>query len=515
MLLSCHQKLMPILSPAISQIARMRYWRIEGWRAHPIDAQREVIQNLVTSAQYTDFGRNHGFSDIFSISSFKKSIPVREYNDLKPYIERCMNGEQNLLWNTPIYWFAKSSGTTGDKSKFIPVSDESLEECHYKAAKDILTMYYQFNPESALLTGKGLVLGGSHSINPLNTEAQYGDLSAVLLQNTPFWGHWLRTPDLSIALMDEWEMKLEMIAQQTINENVTSISGVPTWTLVLLKRILEITGKTTIAEVWPNLELYMHGGVSFTPYKNQFQQLIGRPINYLETYNASEGFFGAHEVPGDEGMLLFTDHGIFLEFMPVSEYGKEDPQTIGLKDVDLNTHYAPVISTNGGLWRYLIGDTIKFVSKNPYKIIVSGRVKHYINAFGEEVMVDNTDHAIRIACEKTAAVVNDYTAAPVFFSDRSNGSHEWLIEFEKAPEDLSVFVSELDKALQSINSDYEAKRYKDIALSLPKVHSMPKGSFINWLHHKGKLGGQHKVPRLSNDRTYLEDILAIHNEQKE
>ncbi|HMR83415.1 MAG TPA: GH3 auxin-responsive promoter family protein [Niabella sp.] len=502
---------MNFLSPAISSLARMRQWRIEAWRSHPVDSQREVIQNLVTSAQYTEFGRKHHFSNIYNIRDFKKAVPVSEYDGLKPYIERMMAGEQNLLWNSPINWFAKSSGTTSDKSKFIPMSDETLEDCHYKAAKDVLTMYYAFNPDSAMLTGKGLVLGGSHTVNPVNDEAQYGDLSAVLLQNSPFWGHWLRTPDLEIALMDNWEDKLEKMAQQTVNENVTSISGVPTWTLILFKRLLEMTGKSTIAEVWPDLELYMHGGVSFTPYREQFKNIIGKPIHYLETYNASEGFFAANEIPGDDGMLLFTDHGIFLEFMPLSEHGKEDPQTIGLKDIDLNTNYALVISTNGGLWRYLLGDTIKFVSKDPYKIIVSGRIKHYINAFGEEVIVDNSDKAVSMACRKTGAVVNDYTAAPVYFSDNSNGAHEWLIEFEKEPDNFEAFVTELDTALQSINSDYEAKRYKNIALSPPRVHNLSPGSFNKWLQQKGKLGGQHKIPRLCNERKYIEEILQINS----
>lgn len=505
---------MALLSPAISSLARMRHWRIDAWRSHPIASQREVIQNLVTSAQYTEFGRKYDFSNIYHVKDFKKAVPVCEYDDLKPYIERMMQGEQNLLWNSPVNWFAKSSGTTSDKSKFIPVSEESLEDCHYKAAKDVLTMYYKFNPYSAMLTGKGLVLGGSHTVNPLNDEARYGDLSAVLLQNSPFWGNWLRTPDLDIALMDKWEDKLEKMAEQTVNENVTSISGVPTWTLILFKRLLEMTGKKTISEVWPSLELYMHGGVSFTPYREQFRAIIGRPIHYLETYNASEGFFAAQEVPGDEGMLLFTDHGIFLEFMPMGEYGKDDPQTIGLKDVMLHTNYALVISTNGGLWRYLLGDTIQFVSLDPYKIIVSGRIKHFINAFGEEIIVENSDKAISIACQKTGAVVNDYTAAPVYFSENTNGAHEWLIEFEKEPENLEAFVKELDAALQNTNSDYEAKRYKNIALSMPVVRNVPKGCFNKWLQQKGKLGGQHKVPRLCNERKYVEEILTAVNDSK-
>jgi hypothetical protein len=500
---------MKLLSPAISSIARSRLWRIEAWKNNPLDAQREVLQDLVTTAQYTEFGRKFNFSNLFTVKDFKNSVPIHEYNDLKPYIERMMTGEQNIIWNTPVYWFAKSSGTTSDKSKFIPISDESLEDGHFKASKDVLSMYYQFKPDAELLTGKGLLIGGSHNINPVNKEAQYGDLSAVLFQNSPFWAHWLRTPDLSIALMDEWESKIEKIAEATIKENVTSVSGVPTWTLVLFKRILEITGKKTIGNVWPALEVYMHGGVSFTPYKDQFQKIIGREINYLEMYNASEGFFAAQEKPGDDGMLLFTDHCIFYEFMPVSEYGKKEPKTIGLQEVETGKNYAPVISTNGGLWRYLLGDTIQFTGLKPFRIKVSGRLKHYMNAFGEEVIVDNADKAIAIACEKTGAVVNDYTAAPVYFSDTANGAHEWLIEFDKEPGSLEIFTKELDEALKNINSDYEAKRYKSIALSMPVVHSLKKGTFEEWLRSNGKLGGQHKVPRLSNERKFLEEILQI------
>lgn len=500
---------MKLLSPAISSLARMRFWRIEAWKNNPVDAQREVLQDLVTSAQYTEFGRKYNFSKLFNIKSYKQAVPIHEYDDIKPYIHRIMAGEQNVLWNTPIHWFAKSSGTTSDKSKFIPLSDESLQDCHYKAAKDVLTLYYAFNPDSELLTGKGLVIGGSHTIHQMNPETQYGDLSAVLLQNSPFWGHWLRTPDLSIALMDEWEDKIEKLAVNTIRENVTSISGVPTWTLVLLKRILEITGKQTIGQVWPSLELYMHGGVSFTPYKEQFNRLIGKKVNYLEMYNASEGFFGANEIPGDDGMLLFVDHGIFMEFMPVAEREKTSPETLGLQDVEVGKQYAPVISTNGGLWRYLLGDTIQFTSLHPFRIKVSGRLKHFINAFGEEMIVDNTDKAVALASEKSGAIVNDYTAAPVYFSDSSNGAHEWLIEFEKEPDDLDQFTTLLDNALKQINSDYEAKRYKDIALRKPLLRILKKGIFNQWLKDKGKLGGQHKVPRLSNDRKFIEEIKLL------
>jgi hypothetical protein len=500
---------MKLLSPAISRLARLRLSQIEEWIEHPVNIQREVLQELVTAAQYTEFGRKYNFDKLFSLKAFKETVPVHEYDDLKPYIQRMMEGEEHILWNTPIKWFAKSSGTTSEKSKFIPVSEESLEKGHYQAAKDVLTLYYKFNPESELLTGKGLVIGGSHQVNQLNSDISYGDLSAVLLQNTPFWGHWLRTPDLSVALLDEWEEKIEKLALTTINENVTSISGVPTWTLVLFKRILEITGKQNLKEVWPKLELYLHGGVSFVPYRQQFKKLIGADIYYLEMYNASEGFFAAQNVPGEEGMLLYTNHGIFYEFMPVDEYGKKHPQTIGLEDVVLNKNYGIVISTNGGLWRYVVGDTVQFVSKDPYKILVSGRLKHFMNAFGEEVIVDNSDKAIALASEKTGAIVNDYTAAPIYFSDNSNGAHEWLVEFEKEPNDLQHFIYELDAALKNINSDYEAKRQKDIALRMPVVHALKPGVFNEWLRKKGKLGGQHKVPRLSNERTYINEIIAL------
>jgi hypothetical protein len=436
-------------------------------------------------------------------------VPIQEYDDIKPYIERMMNGEENVLWNTPVNWFAKSSGTTSAKSKFIPISEESLTDNHFKGSKDVLTTYYENFPSSDLLTGKALVIGGSHQLSKVKDDIQFGDLSAILMQNSPFWGQWLRTPELSIALLDEWENKIEKLARVTADENVTSIAGVPTWTLLLLKRILEIKGKQTIKEVWPNLELYINGGVSFVPYREQFEKIIGGKVNYLEIYNASEGFFAGQQKPDDDGMLLFTEHGIFYEFLPVEEYGKPNPQTIGLKNVVPGKNYALVISTTGGLWRYLIGDTIQFTSINPYKIKVSGRLKHYMNAFGEEVIVDNSDKAIAIAAEKTNAIVNDYTAAPVYFSTNNNGAHEWLVEFDREPANLLQFTVELDTALKNHNSDYEAKRQKDIALRLPIVHSLRKGIFTEWLRSKGKLGGQHKIPRLSNERIMLEEILLL------
>jgi hypothetical protein len=423
-----------------------------------------------------------------------------------------MEGEADVLWNTPIAWFAKSSGTTSDKSKFIPLSQESIEDNHFQASKDVLSIYYNAFPDSDLLTGKMLIIGGSHQVHPIKEDIQYGDLSAVLLQNAPIWSGLVRVPELSIALMDEWESKIEMLAQSTIQEPVTSIAGVPTWTLVLLKRILQITGKKTIKEVWPDFELYMHGGVSFTPYQAEFKKIIGGDCNYLEIYNASEGFFAAQDRMNEEGMLLFLDHGIFYEFMPVESYGKENPITIGLDKVELGKNYAIVISTNGGLWRYLVGDTVQFVTLNPFRIKVSGRLKQYINAFGEELIADNSDKAISVTCASLNVVMKEYTAAPIFMSDKGAGAHEWLIEFENVPSDMHAFAVELDKNLQSVNSDYEAKRYKDIALGLPQITAVKKDCFYEWLKRKGKLGGQHKIPRLSNERKFLEEVKLIHLE---
>ncbi|WP_255578104.1 GH3 auxin-responsive promoter family protein [Chitinophaga sp. sic0106] len=493
-------------------MARLRMGRIAHFMQYPVQVQQQVFQNLISAAQYTEFGKQHGFSKIYKIDEYKKAVPIHTYDTIKPYIQRVMEGQQNVIWNTPIKWFAKSSGTTADKSKFIPVTVESLDECHYRSGRDVLTLYYNNFPDSDVLTGKSLVIGGSHQVNKLSddSDSYFGDLSAVMLQNMPFYGNMIRTPDLSIALMDEWEEKIERMANAVIHENVTSIAGVPTWTIVLIKRIFELTGTDNLADVWPNIELYMHGGVSFTPYREQFKKLIRKPLMYYqETYNASEGFFAAQDVIGEEGLLLFLNHGIFYEFMPMEELGKEEPRTLQLQEVELGKNYALVISTNGGLWRYMVGDTVQFTSLLPYRIKVSGRTKSFINAFGEEVIVENSDTAIAQASEATGAIVNDYTAAPVYFSDNGNGGHEWLVEFDKAPDNMEHFIDVLDGTLKTINSDYEAKRHKDIALARPLVHVMPQGTFCEFLKSKGKLGGQHKVPRLNNDRNYLEEILRF------
>ncbi len=501
-----------LVSPALKGLLKLRWSSIDNFLLNPHSTQTMVFNSLLHAGQFTEFGKKYHFRHINNVAEFKKAIPIHDYDDLKPYIHRMMEGEPNILWNSPVNWFAKSSGTTSDKSKFIPVSNESLEEGHYKSAKDVLALYYRNFPQSGILNGKCLTLGGSHQINQLNTDSYYGDLSAVMIQNMSYFTQLIRTPELTIALMHEWEEKIEKMAQSTIREDVTMIAGVPTWTVVLIKKIFEITGKNNLHDVWPNLELYMHGGVNFAPYQQQFKNLIPNlRMRYLENYNASEGFFAAQDIIGRDGMLLFLNHGIYYEFMPMEECGKDHPYTLALEEVEVGKNYALIITTNAGLWRYLIGDTIQFVSTDPYRVKVSGRIKHFINAFGEELIVDNADQAIAEACKLLHCSVNDYTAAPVYFSYQNNGSHEWAIEFEEQPADIQQFTEILDKTLQQINSDYEAKRHKNIALSMPKIHPVPKGTFNEWLKQKGKLGGQHKVPRLSNDRNLLEQILDLCN----
>lgn len=491
-------------------VIKKRIHQIELFMKYPVEVQHELFHSLIDQAALTAFGLEHGFQNIKSVEDFKKAVPIRNYEGFKPYIEELREGRQNVLWPSRLKWFAKSSGTTDAKSKFIPVTKEALEECHYKGGKDLLALYYSQKPDARVYSGKHLVLGGSSKINAFNEEGYTGDLSAIIIRNLPIWVELRRTPSRDIALMDNWEEKIEMIARTTMDEDIYMMAGVPSWTLVLLKRILEIKGTNNIREVWPNLELFWHGGVSFKPYRERFQKLIpGSNMNYVETYNASEGFFGIQDRLNADDLLLMLDYGIFYEFMPLSEYGKSNPRTVGLKDVEVGENYAIVISTNGGLWRYLVGDTVKFTSRFPFRIQVSGRTKHYINAFGEELIVDNADEAIRFACEKTGAELTDYTAAPVFMTDESSGAHEWLIEFEKEPFELDQFCSLLDAKLKELNSDYEAKRAFDFILKKPVVHVLPGGSFYEWLKRQDKLGGQHKVPRLCNDRRYVEAVLDV------
>lgn len=483
---------------------------IYQWMANPIKEQNQLFQYLIKTAKNTAFGRQYGFSKIKTITDFKQQVPIHTYASLEPFMNRHLRGENNILWPSNIRWFAKSSGTTSHKSKFIPVSQESLQLNHMKGGKEIMALYTQHNPTSTIFGGKGLIMGGSHQISQLNKNAKYGDLSAILMQNFPKVGRFLRTPSLEIALLDNWEEKLKRMAEVTIKQNVTHLAGVPTWTLVLINYILETTKAASILDIWPNLALYFHGGVSFTPYEQQFKQLIAsKNMQYWQTYNASEGFFGMQENPYRKDMLLCVKHGLFYEFMPMEELDKVQPKTVQLHEVELHKNYALIISTASGLWRYMVGDTIQFTTLHPYRIQVTGRTKHFINAFGEEVIVDNADKAIASACFLTGAKVKEYTAAPIYFSENQNGGHEWLIEFEVAPKDLTQFTVFLDQELQKVNSDYEAKRFKNMAMHLPIVQALPLGTFHNWLRSKGKLGGQHKVPRLANHRGYLEEIKEI------
>ena len=493
---------------------KKRIHQIDLFIKYPHDVQQDWFVKLIQSSINTEWGRKYGYGTIRNVEDFRNRVPLQNYETMKPYIQRIMNGEQNILWGSEIKWFAKSSGTTADKSKFIPVSTESLEECHYKGGKDLLSLYCNNNPNTQIFTGKSLALGGSHSINAYQADSFYGDISAIIIQNLPFWAEFIRTPDLSIALMDDWEEKIDKMVEATIHENVTSISGVPTWTIVLARRILEITGKKNLLEVWPRIELYVHGAVNFAPYRDQFKALIpSLSFNYLETYNASEGFFGIQDQQVSDEMLLMLDYGVYYEFVPLAELGSENPKVLGLHEVEKGKNYCLVISTNAGLWRYVIGDTIRFTSLNPYRIQITGRTRLFINAFGEEVMIENTDNAIRIACEKTGAQLKDYTVAPVYFSGTGNGAHEWLIEFEKEPDVPGYFAEVLDNALKSLNSDYEAKRFKDMALRMPEIRILPKGTFFAWMKSRGKLGGQHKVPRLCNERKYADDILSMINKE--
>jgi hypothetical protein len=489
---------------------KKRMTQLDLFKEFPHETQKEVFAELVSTAKNTEFGKKHHFGKINSYQDFKSGVPLQTYDDFKPYVDRMLEGEQNILWPTEVKCFAKSSGTTSDRSKFIPVTKESLDECHYKGGKDLLSLYYHNVPDRKLYKGKHLIIGGRAEVNYLNEATYSGDLSSIIVKNLPWWAELRRTPARDIALMSQWEEKIEKLAHSTINEDVYILAGVPSWSLVLLNRIKEITGAKTIMEVWPNLELYMHGGVSFYPYKSQFEELIQNPkMNYVETYNASEGFFGIQDDMTKQEMLLMLDYGVFFEFIPMSSFdGVNSKEVINIEDVELDTNYALVISTNAGLWRYIIGDTVRFSSTFPHRIQITGRTKQFINTFGEELIVDNAEQAIRMASKKTNATIKEYTVAPLFMNSNSKGTHEWALEFKREPESIESFMSILDESLQSLNSDYEAKRIGGMAMEFPKYHNLPKNSFENWLKGRDKLGGQHKVPRLMNDRSVLEDVLA-------
>jgi hypothetical protein len=503
---------MAILNSIMTWVMKKRIHQMELFMRYPSEVQDEMLKRLLLTARPTEFGSKYFFDEIVNYEDFKNRIPISTYEQLSPYIDRIMRGEQNILWPSPIKWFSKSSGTTNSRSKFIPVSQESLEECHYKAGKDLISIYVNNYPDTQIFSGKSLAVGGSLQENNLDQthSSHFGDVSAVIMHNLPAWAQFLRTPSLETALMNDWEEKIEKLALETADVNVTQIAGVPTWTVLLLQRVAELKGKSSVLEVWPNLEVFFHGAVAFHPYRKLFRQIIpSDEMRYWETYNASEGFFGIQDQPDSEDLLLMLDYGIFYEFIPMDQLDRDHPEAISLDEVELGKNYAMVITTNAGLWRYQIGDTVRFTSKSPYRIRISGRTKHFINAFGEEIIVENAEAAVTKACEQTGAVIENFTAAPVYLEQGKRGGHEWIIEFRVMPRNMDEFNAVLDNTLRSINSDYDAKRAHDLALVAPKVHAVSEGTFYNWLKKRGKLGGQNKVPRLSNNREYIDDILEM------
>jgi hypothetical protein len=499
----------PLFNSIASWLLKKRYHQIELFLKYPAEVQEEVLFQLLSIAKDTEIGRKHGFSSILTYKTFSERVPISSYEEVEPNITRARRGEQNIFWPTSIKWFAKSSGTTNAKSKFIPVSNEALEDCHYKSSKDLLCLYLNNNENSQLFTGKSLRLGGSKELYEDNGTF-FGDLSAILIDNMPFWAELSSTPSSKVSLMSEWESKLKAIIKESTEENVTSLAGVPSWMLVLLNNVLEETGKDSLFQVWENLEVYFHGGVSFTPYKDQYKKLFPRKnFNYYEIYNASEGFFAIQDRNNSDELLLMLDYGIFYEFIPMDTYRTLEQKVIPLWEVEKNKNYAIIITTNAGLWRYKIGDTIRFTSISPYRIKVTGRTKHHINVFGEELIIENAEEALKSVCIKTGSEIKDYTAGPIFMAGKEKGGHEWIIEFRKPPEDLAYFTEFLDNALKSLNSDYEAKRYNNITLMKPVVHIARENLFYDWLKSNDKLGGQHKIPRLSNKRDYIEELLHM------
>ena len=502
---------MKLISPVFKLLFKYRLNEIECFKKNPIEVQEKIFKDLIYKAKDTEWGKKYNYNSISSISEFQKNVPVSTYEEIFPYISRMQEGENNILWPGEITWFAKSSGTTNARSKFIPVSKESLEDCHFKAGKDELILYIKNNPETKIFDGKSLFVGGSFNQIRSNPDIFCGDVSAILMQNLPLWGEYLRTPSLQTALLADYEEKIEKLAEEASQENVVSIAGVPTWMALLLKKVVEKKGAKNIFEVWPNLEIFFHGAVSFLPYQKLFDELLpSTQMHYMEAYNASEGFFAVQDdltLPGE--MLLLSDCGIFYEFILMSEFGLDEFRVLTMAEVKMGKNYALIISTNAGLWRYVIGDTVVFTSLFPHRIKITGRTKHFINAFGEEVVVDNTDKAITLACNGTGAFISDYTVAPIFMENGKRGAHEWVIEFEKVPESMDKFKEILDTSLREINSDYDAKRFKNIALGPPIIRVVSKNTFYKWMKSRKKLGGQNKVPRLSSTREYVEEILKI------
>ncbi|QJP34076.1 GH3 auxin-responsive promoter family protein [Nonlabens sp. Ci31] len=499
-----------LLNSVVSWFLKKRLHDMELFMKHPQELQDNILQDLIYYARHTEVGKKYGFDSIKSYRDFADRVPVSGYTEMEASIERSRKGEGNIFWPSDIKWFAMSSGTTNSRSKYIPVSQQSLEDCHYAAAKDLLCMYLNNNPDSKIFKGKGLRLGGSKQLDRKSGTAA-GDLSSILIDNMPFWADYSSTPGNEVALMADWETKMPAIVQESITEDVTSLAGVPSWMMVLLNNVLETTGKDHILEVWPQMEVFFHGGVSFDPYVDQYKKLLpAGHIKYYETYNASEGFFAIQDRNDSNELLLMLDYGIFYEFISMKSYDTPDEKIIPLSEVELEENYAIIITTNAGLWRYKIGDTVRFTSKSPYRIKVSGRTKHHINVFGEELIIENAEEALKKTIAEIPCFIKDYTVAPIFMEGKEKGAHEWMIEFGTQPGDISAFAKALDLHLQRVNSDYEAKRYNNITLTAPKINIANPDVFYNWLKQKGKLGGQHKIPRLSNSREYMDELLVIH-----
>ena len=501
---------MRLFRKSIQKVFSLRYKKIDYFCQHPVEQQEQVLKDLLKAARKTEWGKKYDYRHIHTTATFAEKVPLSDYEVLKSWIERMVAGEKNILWPGQVKWFAKSSGTTNDKSKFIPVSTDSLKKTHQKAAIDVFATFLRLRPDAKILQGKNLTIGGSHKVSALSSSTRTGDLSAVLLSNLPPFSRFKNTPASDIALIPDFEEKIDKIIDSTLNEDITSFAGVPSWFLVMIKRILERTGKSNLLEVWPNLEVFAHGGVNFDPYREQYKKLIpSDKMLYLNTYNASEGFFSIQNDPATDDMLLMLDYGIYYEFIPMDEFNSESRKAISIGEVKTGVNYAMVISTNGGLWRYIIGDTVMFTSLYPHKIKITGRTRHFINAFGEELIIDNAEKGLKKACEATGAIISEYTAGPVFMGENNKGSHQWIIEFEKEPDDLEAFAQQLDTALQELNSDYEAKRYKNLTLLQLKLVNAPKGTFYEWMKQRGKVGGQNKIPRLANNREYLDSLLKF------
>ena len=497
-----------LVNKVMEILMKKRMHQIENFIKYPIETQENTLFNNLSKARNTEYGNLYKFNEIDNLREFQSRVPLVTYEEFEPYIEKARRGIADVSWEGKIKWFAKSSGTTNAKSKFIPISDVSLEDCHYSAGKMMFAIYLNNHPDTEIFKNKNLRLGGSSEIYQ-EYDTLFGDLSAILIDNLPFYAELRNSPNRQISLMSEWESKMKAISAAVIKEDIGCLTGVPSWMLVLLHKILEETGKEKLDEVWPMLEVFFHGGISFKPYKENYEELTHKKLNFYEIYNASEGFFAIQDRSDSKEMLLLLDNGIFYEFIPMDEFGSADPKVITLEDVEVGKNYAIVITTNGGLWRYIIGDTVKFTSTDPFRIVVTGRTKHFINAFGEELIIENAEEGIRKACEKTQAVIKEFTAAPIFMEGNKKGAHEWIIEFEKKPDNIEAFANILDESLQELNSDYEAKRYKNMTLNPLKLNVARENLFFDWMKSRGKLGGQNKVPRLSNTREYLDDLLEM------